>query len=119
MIHPDLHLTLVMVYRSEEFNPIVRMHDMLPDSGRCRRCPLSGLTQCRVFTPCLSPVEIPRRSNIEFCADYAHARRTGAVLMHSPELPQFSSVQLEAVPWTILEMNQFHGAWTVINCTVP
>jgi len=38
---------------------------------------------------------------------------------HSPELPQFSTVQLESVPWTILDSNQTHDAWTVVKSTGP
>ncbi len=55
--------------------------------------------------PCLSSVGIPRRCSIIVCADYPDAAWTGAVLMHSPKLPQFSTVQLEPVPWTILDSN--------------
>ncbi len=39
--------------------------------------------------------------------------------MHSPELPQFSTVQLESVPWTVLDRNQTHDAFTVVKSTVP
>jgi len=39
--------------------------------------------------------------------------------MHSPELPQFRSVQLEAIPWTVLDSNKTHDAWAVVKSAGP
>lgn len=95
--------SLVMPEPMNGIDPVLITMDMLPGATDQRYAP--GLTLGYIPLPCLSPVEIPRRCSIIVRADYTDAAWTRAVLMHSPELPQFSTVQLESIPWTVLESN--------------
>ena len=79
-------------------DPVLDIGDMLPDGSNEYNPP--GLTLGYIPMPCLSIV-IWRR-NIVICSDNSDAAWTRAVLVHSPELPQFSTVQLETIPWTVL-----------------
>jgi len=82
-------------------DPFLEVDDMLPGATDERDAP--GLTLGYIPMPCLSIV-IWRR-NVILCEDSAHAAWTRAVLMHSPELPQFSAVTAVDIPPTALEIN--------------
>ena len=119
------HRTLCARYGVNRINPILEVDDGVPGATYCSTTP--GLNHCRVFTPCLSlitgrrmiergtrsgPLPIPLRTVSTAWAavtvEFVPAKYT-----HSPELPQFSTVQLESVPWTVLERNQTHYAPTL------
>ena len=66
-------------------NPVLEIDDMLPGVSDENNTP--GLTLGYIPMPCLSIVIW--RCNVIICADDSDAAGAGAVLMHSPELPQF------------------------------
>ena len=98
------------------------------------RCSGHGLT-LSVFTPFASPTSPVGRVGDVDRGDFGDIEHTLVVdfpvimptigigySAHSPELPQFSSVQLEAVPWTALESNKMHSAFassTAVRITRP
>lgn len=119
MVETELDIGLSVRYGVNRVNPVLEIDDMLPDVSDENKTP--GLTLFRfTLSPCLSIVIW--RCNVVFCADDSDAVWAGAVLVHSPELPQFSPVQLEAVPWTGLERNKMHSAFascTAVRITRP
>ena len=68
-------------------NPVLEIDDMLPGATDERDAP--GLTLGYIPMPCLSIVVW--RCNVIICADDSDAAGAGAVLMHSPELPQLTT----------------------------
>ena len=106
-----MDIGLSIRYGVNGINPVLEVDDMLP--GVSDENKTSGLTLGYIPMPCLSIVIW--RCNVIFCAGDPDAVWAGAVLVHSPELPQFSPVQLEAVPWTGLERNKMHSAFA--SCT--
>ena len=113
-----MDIGLSVRYGVNGIDPVLEIDDMLPGVSDEYKTP--GLTLGYIPMPCLSIVIW--RCNVIFCAGNPDAVGAGAVLVHSPELPQFSAVQLEAVPWTALERNKMHSAFascTAVRITRP
>jgi hypothetical protein len=115
-----LDSSLSIRYGVNRVNPVLEIDDMLPDVSDENKTP--GLTLFRfTLSPCLSIVVW--RCNVVFCARDPDAAWTGAVLVHSPELPQFSiRSSTPNVPGAGLHSNESHDARTnagVSIFTVP
>jgi len=96
-----------MGYGVNGTNPVIEINDMLPD-GRDETNP-SGLTLGCIPMPCLSRTPIGHFGNVIGCRGSIPITETVLMIFaartHSPEFPQLSTVQLEAVPWTVLDNN--------------
>jgi len=88
-------------------NPVLEVDDMLP-GGRDEINP-PGLTLGYIPMPCLSRTPIGHFGNLISSRGSVPITETileiFAARAHSPELPQFSTVHLKSITWTILEKN--------------
>lgn len=115
------HRTLIARYGVNGKHPVLEVDDMLP-GGRDETNP-PGLTLGLLPMPCLSRTPIGHFGNVIGSRGSVPITETileiFAACAHSPKLPQFSPVQLESVPCTVLKRNQTHDSFTVVKSTTP